>query len=241
MTTRRRSSSEKVRRAARAATAVRPWSGYIQHAAEFDEEKIASLHEILAGIGLTGDRASGLIERAQRAVIDFHMSPETRPSVDVEKLERLENAAMELEHAWSDLSPDMRQTLLYHLQGRGPTADLRPPISQAVELWEQARRVERVLHEDLPAIRHAAGEVSEIVVGKEPGKRSGPQKTKEHLLVFELCRAWINATGGCPTLSRNEIVQLGTPFERFADAALLPEKIGSGVLRSVVDSFKAPD
>jgi hypothetical protein len=100
-----------------------------------------------------------------------------------------------------------------------------------------AERIDTVLTGDLWGL---VGEIATLL--KPLRNRRTRGDVFAHWFTWRIAKAWLGATGKPPTLTRNKDAVSGSQISAFEELllAVVPKpSIGSGVLRDVVEAFKA--
>jgi hypothetical protein len=239
----------KVARSVTKGQLLSPTSYWVSPKAEFDQAKQDELLGILRRIRPKPERSAeqDLIQRTQRAVIDFEAAREADrktqgPGEDL--LRQLGEASERFAKAWSNVSSHTRLSGIFadHLRGSrrlGPPDDCREgepaddrqrrKVDEIFARRERVARIEKVATDDLWWL---IGDLRPLfsALSSVGGSRNG----SEYRCADRIAKAWAETIGLVPTISRNEAGS--TPFHRFVLAAVPRPPIGSGILRNVVEA-----
>jgi hypothetical protein len=177
------------------------------------------------------------------AIGDLHAARESRVSglAAKRRLEAVATAAGELARTWNELSQDhdLLLALQAHLSGRLVVAGSKEEsfaIADIAARRRVAERIDTVLSDDLWGL---VGEIATLLKALRNRRTRGD--VFAHWFTWRIAQAWFSATGKLPTLTRNKdaVSPQISDFEELLLAVVPKPSIGSGVLRDVVEAFKA--
>jgi hypothetical protein len=115
--------------------------------------------------------------------------------------------------------------------------DERFAIAEIAARTHVAERIDTPLSDDLWGL---VGEIATLLNALRNRRTRGDAFA--HWFTWRIAQAWFSATGKLPTLTRNKDAVGGSQmsdFEELLRAVVPKPSIGSGVLRDVVEAFKA--
>lgn len=236
----------KIAAAQMAARILRPTSWYDRPEWELSDAKQASMGTTMLKVAptITEDRLKWFAQQTCFAIGDLHAARELRVSglAAKRRVEAVATAAGELARTWNELSQDhdLLLALQAHLSGRLVVAGSKEEsfaIADIAARTRVAERIDTVLSDDLWGL---VGEIATLLKALRNRRTRGD--VFAHWFTWRIAQAWFSATGKLPTLTRNKDAVSGpqiSDFEELLVAVVSKPSIGSGVLRDVVEAFKA--
>jgi hypothetical protein len=223
-----------------AARILRPTSWYDRPEWELNGAQQASMRKTIskAAPTITEDRLKWFAQQTCFAIGDLQAARELGVSVlaTTVGLKAVATAAGELARTWNQLSQPLQAHLSERLVAAG-SQDERFAIAAIAARTHVAERIDTLLSDGLWGL---VGEIATLLDALRNRRTRGDAFA--HWFTWRIAQAWFSATGKLPTLTRNKDAVSGSQmsdFEEFLRAVVPKPSIGSGVLRDVVEAFKA--
>jgi hypothetical protein len=151
-------------------------------------------------------------------------------------LKAVATGAGELARTWNQLSQPLQAHLSERLVAAG-SKDERFAIAEIAAKKHVAERIDTLLSDDLWGL---VGEIATLLNALRNRRTRGDAFA--HWFTWRIAQTWSSATGKLPKLTGNKDAVSGSQmsdFEQLLRAVVPNPSIGSGVLRDVVEAFKA--